>query len=158
MQFASEKHKVEAFLGSRPGVLGVEANPVSQTATVTFNSEVTTAATLRERVVECGYHCAGPLLQSTSASSKLARGRAPVTVVSQWLQVIRSTERRIGGEWPRPLSTIGAAVSFSMLIKNQKDVVRKECRMGRTHRSYRARHQRVRPTPRPALGLRPVPR
>ncbi|MGH8915514.1 MAG: heavy metal translocating P-type ATPase [Acidimicrobiia bacterium] len=59
MQFASEKNKVEAFLGRQPGVLGVEANPVAQSATVTFDPEVTTADALRERVVECGYHCAG---------------------------------------------------------------------------------------------------
>lgn len=59
MQFPSEKNKVEALIGGEPGVLTVEANPVAPTATVTFDLEVTTAEALRERVVECGYHCAG---------------------------------------------------------------------------------------------------
>jgi Cu2+-exporting ATPase len=62
MQFASEKGKVEAFLGGQPGVIGVEANPVAQTASVTFDPVVTSADELRERVVECGYHCAGESL------------------------------------------------------------------------------------------------
>jgi P-type Cu2+ transporter len=36
LNWASEKAVVEAVLGRRPGVQAVEANPVSQTATVTF--------------------------------------------------------------------------------------------------------------------------
>jgi Cu2+-exporting ATPase len=59
MQFASEKTKVESFLGRQPGVLEVESNPVAQTATVTFDPVVATAEALREQVIECGYHCAG---------------------------------------------------------------------------------------------------
>ncbi|NOY56143.1 MAG: copper-translocating P-type ATPase [Actinobacteria bacterium] len=59
MQFASEKNKVESHLARLPGVLSVDANPVSQTATVTFDPTVTGADELRERVIECGYHCAG---------------------------------------------------------------------------------------------------
>lgn len=59
MQFASEKHKVESHFARLSGVVGVDANPVSQTATVTFDTAETSAAELRERVIECGYHCAG---------------------------------------------------------------------------------------------------
>jgi Cu2+-exporting ATPase len=59
MQFASEKNKVESFLGRMSGVVAVDANPVAQTATVMFDPSVTTADQLRECVVECGYHCAG---------------------------------------------------------------------------------------------------
>ena len=59
MQFASEKHKVESHFARLPGVVTVDANPVSQTATVTFDPTVTSADELRERVIECGYHCAG---------------------------------------------------------------------------------------------------
>jgi Cu2+-exporting ATPase len=57
--WASEKAIVEGVLGSRPGVLAVEANPVSQTATVTFDSARTSVADLRQWVTECGYHCSG---------------------------------------------------------------------------------------------------
>jgi Cu2+-exporting ATPase len=56
---ASEKAVVEAAIGRRPGVLEVEANPVSQTATVTFDPAETTLEDLRGWVIDCGYHCAG---------------------------------------------------------------------------------------------------
>jgi P-type Cu2+ transporter len=59
LNWASEKAVVEAVLGRRPGVLGVEANPVSQTATVTYDPRVTSLVELRRWVTECGYHCAG---------------------------------------------------------------------------------------------------
>jgi P-type Cu2+ transporter len=56
---ASEKAVVEAVLGRRPGVERVEANPVSQTATVTYDAAKTSLADLRRWVQECGLHCAG---------------------------------------------------------------------------------------------------
>src|SRR5262245_37262371 len=56
---SSEKAVVEAVLGRRPGVLQVEANPVAQTATVTYETGRTSLAELRQWVQECGYHCAG---------------------------------------------------------------------------------------------------
>ncbi|HEX6248994.1 MAG TPA: heavy metal translocating P-type ATPase, partial [Nocardioidaceae bacterium] len=43
----------------RPGVLTVDANPVSQTATVTYDPAATDLTELRSWVRECGYHCAG---------------------------------------------------------------------------------------------------
>jgi Cu2+-exporting ATPase len=55
----SEKTVVESVLGRRPGVLRVEANPVSQTATVTYDTGQTSVAALRQWVEDCGYHCAG---------------------------------------------------------------------------------------------------
>jgi Cu2+-exporting ATPase len=59
LEYASEKAVVEGVLGHRPGVLAVEANPVAQTATVTFDPQVTSISELRQWVEECGYHCAG---------------------------------------------------------------------------------------------------
>ena len=59
MQFASEKHKVESFLGGQPGVIAVEDNPVAQSATITFDPAATSTEALRELVIGCGYHCAG---------------------------------------------------------------------------------------------------
>jgi P-type Cu2+ transporter len=56
---ASSKAVVEAALSRRPGVLGVDANPVAQTATVTYDPDVTTLAALTDWVRDCGYHCAG---------------------------------------------------------------------------------------------------
>ena len=59
LQWASETHAVEAVLGRQPGVLGVQANPVAQTATVTYDPARTTVRTLAGWVRDCGYHCRG---------------------------------------------------------------------------------------------------
>ncbi|MCC9705552.1 heavy metal translocating P-type ATPase [Streptomyces sp. MNU76] len=59
LNWASQQSAVTAVLGRRPGVLDVEANPVAQTATVVFDPRRTSLAELRDRVQECGLHCAG---------------------------------------------------------------------------------------------------
>jgi P-type Cu2+ transporter len=59
VQWASEKNVAEAVLSRRPGVLEVDANPVAQTATVTYDPEQTSVAELAGWVRDCGYHCAG---------------------------------------------------------------------------------------------------
>ncbi len=59
MHRASEKAVVERSLGARPGVLAVDANPVAQSATVTYDPERTTVAELAGWVRDCGMHCAG---------------------------------------------------------------------------------------------------
>ncbi|HET9118367.1 MAG TPA: heavy metal translocating P-type ATPase, partial [Pseudonocardiaceae bacterium] len=59
LRWASEQNIVAAVLDRRPGVLAVEVNAVSQTATVTFDPSRTSVAELRSWVIECGYHCAG---------------------------------------------------------------------------------------------------
>jgi P-type Cu2+ transporter len=64
LNWASEKAVVERVLGRRPGVRLVEANPVAQTATVTFDTAQTSVAELRRWVQECGYHCAGQSVPS----------------------------------------------------------------------------------------------
>jgi P-type Cu2+ transporter len=74
VQWATEKNVAEAVLSRRPGVLTVDANPVAQTATVTYDPSHTSVADLAEWVRDCGYHCAGqsvpnhicdPLLEAT---------------------------------------------------------------------------------------------
>jgi Cu2+-exporting ATPase len=59
LHYATEKSVVERVLGARRGVTLVEANPVAQTATVTFDPGVTSVRELRRWVEDCGYHCAG---------------------------------------------------------------------------------------------------
>jgi P-type Cu2+ transporter len=59
VQWASEKSRVEAVLGRRPGVTRVEANPVAQTATVTYDPKRTSISDLTGWIRDCGYHCAG---------------------------------------------------------------------------------------------------
>ena len=59
LSHSGEAAIVERALGKRPGVIQVEANPVSQTANVTFDSSKTSVAELRQWVEACGFHCAG---------------------------------------------------------------------------------------------------
>ncbi|MCE3267557.1 MAG: ATPase [Solirubrobacterales bacterium] len=59
LQYASEKAVVEQVLGRRPGVAEVDANPVSQTATIAYDPSRTTIEDLRAWIEECGLHCAG---------------------------------------------------------------------------------------------------
>ena len=59
LHYASEKAVVERVLGRRAGVLTVEANPVAQTAAVTFDPRQTSVEELTRWVEQCGYHCAG---------------------------------------------------------------------------------------------------
>ncbi|SFI46559.1 MULTISPECIES: heavy metal translocating P-type ATPase [Microbacterium] len=56
---ATSKNVTEAHLARQPGVIAVQANPVSQTATVTYDPQTTSVAHLQQWVIECGYHCAG---------------------------------------------------------------------------------------------------
>ncbi len=59
LHWGSEKAVAESFLQRLPGVLGVDANPVAQTATVTYDRSETSVADLQRWVEDCGYHCAG---------------------------------------------------------------------------------------------------
>jgi Cu2+-exporting ATPase len=59
LNYASQKSVVEYALGRQPGVLAVDANPVAQTANVTYDPAQTSVAQLRRWVEECGMHCAG---------------------------------------------------------------------------------------------------
>ena len=60
LHYATEKAVVERRLGARPGVLDVDANPVAQTATVSFDPAITGAVGACPRGSRsAGYHCAG---------------------------------------------------------------------------------------------------
>ncbi|WEO76047.1 heavy metal translocating P-type ATPase [Cryobacterium sp. SO2] len=59
VQWASSKAVAESMLGRRPGAIRVEANPVAQTAVVTYDPSQTSVAELTRWVQACGYHCAG---------------------------------------------------------------------------------------------------
>jgi Cu2+-exporting ATPase len=59
LRFATEAALVEATLGRHRGVHGVEANPVAQLATVTYDPAVTNTDALAAKVRECRLHCAG---------------------------------------------------------------------------------------------------
>jgi Cu2+-exporting ATPase len=59
VQWATSKNRAEAVLSRREGVLAVEANPVAQTATITYDPSRTSVVELAGWVRDCGYHCAG---------------------------------------------------------------------------------------------------
>src|SRR5215208_4054158 len=85
LQYASEKAVVDQVLGHRPGVLRVDANPVAQTATVTFDPARTSIEELRRWVEDCGKHCAGqsvpghicdPMAEGAAAHEGMAHDHA----------------------------------------------------------------------------------
>ncbi|GEL97322.1 heavy metal translocating P-type ATPase [Cellulomonas terrae] len=59
LHWATSEPIVERALARRPGVLGVEANALAQTANVTYDADQTSLAQLVGWVTECGYHCEG---------------------------------------------------------------------------------------------------
>jgi P-type Cu2+ transporter len=71
---------LERALEGRPGVYEVDANAISQTATVEYDPAVTSPLQLRGWVEECGYHCAGESVPDhicspmTAAAGEARRG------------------------------------------------------------------------------------
>ena len=59
LHWATSKAVIERVLAQRPGVAGVDANPVAQTATVRFDPSVTSVEQISGWVRDCGYHCRG---------------------------------------------------------------------------------------------------
>nr|WP_198954438.1 heavy metal translocating P-type ATPase [Kineosporia sp. R_H_3] len=62
LRWATSAAIVERALTRRPGVVAVEANATSQSATVTYDPGATTVAELRGWVRDCGYHCSGQVV------------------------------------------------------------------------------------------------
>jgi P-type Cu2+ transporter len=56
---ASERPAVEAALRHHAGVLSAKANPVAQTATVSYDSSLTSVAELQRVAERAGFECAG---------------------------------------------------------------------------------------------------
>ena len=74
LHYATEKAVVEQVLGRRPGVLAVDANPVAQTATVTFDPR----ADLGRGAAPLGRGVRLPLRRPVGARPRLRpAGRAP---------------------------------------------------------------------------------
>jgi P-type Cu2+ transporter len=75
VHWAASKNVTEAVLSRRPGVLYVEANPVAQTATVTYDPSQTSVAQLAGWVRDCGYHCAGQSVPEHICARRTSSGR-----------------------------------------------------------------------------------
>jgi Cu2+-exporting ATPase len=59
LHWATSKAAVEHVLLQRPGVAAARANPVAQTATLTFDPSVTSVEQISGWIRDCGYHCRG---------------------------------------------------------------------------------------------------
>ncbi len=71
VHWARQKAVTEETLGQRPGVLAVQADPIDQTAVVTYDPAQTSMAELAAWLRECGRHCAGrsvPAHRTTSTA------------------------------------------------------------------------------------------
>jgi P-type Cu2+ transporter len=77
LNFASEKAVVERALGRQDGVIGVEANPVAQTATVIYDPAETDLEQLRGWIEECGLHCSGRSVPGHLCDPLAEPGEAP---------------------------------------------------------------------------------
>ncbi len=78
VQWASSKSIVESTLLRQPGVIVVEANPVSQTANVSYDPELTSQAQLSDWIIACGYHCAGQSVPNHICDPAHDGGEAPL--------------------------------------------------------------------------------
>ena len=96
LRFATETNVVEATLGRQPGVLEVDANPIAQTATVTFDPTLASLDDLQTWVRECGYHC-GARCPTTSVP------RCPAVTGARTTETSKSTT---GTTW-RATTTAG---------------------------------------------------
>ncbi|MGZ5372439.1 heavy metal translocating P-type ATPase [Aeromicrobium sp.] len=106
---ASEKAVVEAAIGRRPGVAEVEANPVSQTATVTFDPSETSLEDLRGWVTDCGYHCAGQSVPEHVCDPMVLAGRSEAHEHARDDESLRSPEEVMGHGGHEGMSTADMA-------------------------------------------------
>ena len=92
LHWATSQAVIESVLSRRPGVTGVAANAVAQTATVTYDAARTSVSELTGWVRGCGYHCGGrsvpdhvcePMAEPSDADGKhdAHAGRAPQEVM-----------------------------------------------------------------------------
>ena len=73
----SEKAVVESVLGRLPGVHRVEANPVAQTATVSYDPTIASVQQLRRAVAEGGYPASGQSRPAPLGDPPPGPGEAP---------------------------------------------------------------------------------
>ena len=93
VQWASSKNVAEAVLSRRRRVIEVDANPVAQTATVTYDPSRTSVPELASWIRDCGYHCAGRSVPETSAIPWPNRPPIILIIVRQVATLIMITAR-----------------------------------------------------------------
>ena len=73
---------VQRQLSTLPGVHHAEVNYVAGSATVHYDDAKTTLEAIRQRYVDCGYHCRGELVPAHVCDPPW--GRAPAATSSGW--------------------------------------------------------------------------
>ena len=91
LSWATSQAVLDRLLRRRPGVLDVEANAVSQTATVTYDPAVTSVVELAGWARQCGYHCSGQSVPDHVCDSTAEPGTMGVQHVHHVVDVRAST-------------------------------------------------------------------
>jgi P-type Cu2+ transporter len=94
---ASETAVVEAELGRCPGVGKVEANPVAQTATVTYDPALISLEELRACVLRCGFECTGQSVPRYLCDPMAAPATAGVAARAEQREVPPRTSEEVMG-------------------------------------------------------------
>ena len=133
--WASEKAVPEQVLGRRPGVALVEANPVAQTANVTFDTSQTSVADLRRCVQECGFQSVGqsvpccicdPLAEPAPPSAQADRAAAAGCAVPGKAGPARAGHEMAAGQaGPSPHEMMGhgsaAGMSMDAMVRDMRN-------------------------------------
>jgi len=125
LNWASEKAVPEQVLGQWPGVALVEANPVAQTANVTFDTGQTSVADLQQCVQECGFqsvgqsvpcHICDPLAEPDppSAQTDVAAGVRTAAVDAMPTHAGHEMAAEQAGASPHEMMGHGSAAGMSM--------------------------------------------
>ena len=123
LHYADEKNIVERVLGNRPGVFAVEANPVAQTATVTYDPAQTSVEALTRWVEECGYHGAGQSVPGRVCERLAEPG------------VLHEETRRILDDLPERTGQISGGISLEQqAVPPLVDELRNAADAGANHR------------------------
>ena len=93
VQWATEKNVAEAVLSRRPGVLGVDANPVAQTATVTYDPERTSVAELAGWSATAVTTARASRCLTTCATRCWSRQPAPMSMIMRTAMIMECGSR-----------------------------------------------------------------
>ncbi|WP_448609234.1 VTT domain-containing protein [Geodermatophilus sp. URMC 60] len=113
VHWAAEKAVTEDVLGRRPGVLAVEADPIAQTAVVTYDPAQTSVAELAAWLRGCGRHCAGrsvPAHRTMTAAPTVTLDPVPIRdrlrTTTRWRQIV---------PWQGPATRVDVALMGAIL-------------------------------------------
>jgi membrane protein DedA with SNARE-associated domain/copper chaperone CopZ len=111
--WATEKALTEETLGQRPGVLAVQADPIAQTAVVTYDPAQTSMAELAAWVRECGRRCTGRSVAAHRTRSAAPTGTLDPGPIGD--QLPTTTRWRRFTPWQGPATRVDLALMGAIL-------------------------------------------